>query len=285
MAVPVAAGHSSRIPRGGTNGDEPARERLRGDIDGSGTSPGARAVRRRRPLPGGRAVVGGLLVAASGVGLFAATNRSDSGPTQSYLVAAHPLAAGARLSTSDLSRQPLDLPPGLRARAFDNPAVLDGATLLAPLAAGELVQASGVVAKGTDSDTRELTLTVDRGRVAGALAGGERVDLLATFGTGDEAYTLVVSRGALVVAVDRGRGGLGDSSPTILTVGIEDPTEAMAIAHASQVAKITPLRSTGVATPVTNGSFYDAESYRPPDASGGNGIGTSEPGAAQSVQP
>ena len=284
MAASVAAGRSGSVPAKADN-DGPSRERLRIDIDGSGPSPGGRAVRRRRPLPGGRAVVGGLLVAASGVGLFAATGRSEHGPGQSYLVAAHPLAAGARLSVSDLSRQPIDLPPGLRARAFDNPAVLDGATLLSPLAAGELVQASGVVAKGTDSETREVTLTVERGRVAGGLAGGERVDLLATYGTGDEAYTLVVSRGALVVAVDRGRGGLGDSSPTVLTVGIDDPEEAMAIAHASQVAKVTPLRSTGVDAPaVTNGGFYDSDSYRPPDPSGANGLDASAPGA-QSSEP
>lgn len=266
MAAWAEAGPDVQAGSGANGNGSVARERLRLDDQGVGPQP-ARALRRRRALPGGRAVVGGLLVAASGVGLFAATNRSESGPSESYIVAARALAAGSRLTPSDLARQPIDLPPSVRARAFDDPGVLDGATLLAPLAAGELIQASGVVAKETDSQTRELTLTVERGRVAAGLNGGERVDLLATYGTGDDAYTLVVARGVLVVSVDRGRGGLGEAAPTVLTVGLDRPDEAMALTHASQVAKITPLRSTGVDPPITPGTESELEPYRPAQSS------------------
>lgn len=202
-------------------------------------------------------------MAVSGVGLFAATNRSESGPRQSYLVAARALPAGTRLTPSDLSLEPIDLPVGIRARAFDDRGVLAGTTLLAPLAAGELVQASNVVIKSTGSSSREISISVERGRIASGLAGGERVDLAATYGTGPDAYTIIVSRSALVVSIDRGRGGLGEAGPTVVTLGIDDPAEAVAIAHASQVAKITPLRTTGVVSPGAT-SPRDANPYRPP---------------------
>jgi hypothetical protein len=41
---------------------------------------GARTVARRRALPGGRAVVGGILVAGSAVGLFAAYDEARGTP-------------------------------------------------------------------------------------------------------------------------------------------------------------------------------------------------------------
>src|SRR5215210_6359354 len=122
MAQQVGTVSQRSAPAGTTNGSEPP----------------ARAVRRRRGLPGSRAVVGGLLVAASAVGLFAAASSSDAGPGHSYVVAR------------------LDLAPALTSRVFDRADALVGATLLAPLGAGELVQTSAVVARRGDAVSREL---------------------------------------------------------------------------------------------------------------------------------
>ncbi len=123
------------------------------------------AVRRRRGLPGSRAVVGGLLVAASAVGLFAVASSSAEGPRHSYIVARHELAAGTRLQQSDLELAPMELAAGVRARVFNTAQPLIGATLLAPLGAGELVQSSAVVARKGDTASRELSFTLERGRV------------------------------------------------------------------------------------------------------------------------
>lgn len=206
----------------------------------------ARTVKRPRGLPGGRAMVGGLLVAVSGIGLFAAASAPASGPDRSYVVAARDLSTGARLLEGDLDLLAIDLPDEVRAGAFDDPGALADATLLGPLLAGELVQAGNVVTKTSDAASRELTLSFESGRVAGDLNEGERIDLLATFGTGGDSRTEVVGRGVLVVGIDRGSGGLGNANPTVLTVGIPDIEEVIAVAHASQVAKLTPVRSTGV---------------------------------------
>jgi len=204
-----------------------------------------RTVRRRRGLPGSRAVVGGLLVAASAVGLFAAASTSGEGPERSYVVARQELAVGTRLQATDLALAPMDLAPGVRSRVFDNAQVLVGATLVSPLGAGELVQSSAVVARKGDTASRELTFTLERGRVSAGIKQGERSDLLATFGTGADAFTTVVVRSALLVAIERPRSSNGDTGAATVTVAVDDPADALALAHAIQLGKVTLVRSTG----------------------------------------
>jgi hypothetical protein len=210
----------------------------------------ARTVRHRRALPGSRAVVGGLLVAAAAVGLFGAASSNAGGPRRSYVVARHELAAGARLQPADLAVAPMDLPPELRSRAFQRAQPLVGATLVAPLGQGELVQASAVVGRRGEAASRELTFTLERGRVSPGIKDGERADLLATYGTGVDAFTVVVVRQALLVGVDRARTSAGDTGPATVSVAIDDPADAVALAHAIELAKITLVRATG-APPMT----------------------------------
>jgi Flp pilus assembly protein CpaB len=217
--------------------------------DGAGGDAHARTVRRRKGLPGSRAVVGGLLVAASAVGLFAAASRSSDGPTESFVVAREELAAGTRLEASHLALLPMELAPEVRARVFDRADPLLGTTLVAPLAAGELVQASAVVARRGDSASRELSFTIERGRLGAGVKQGERADLLATYGTGNEAFTAVVVRQALLVSIERAR--TGESGPTTVTVAVEEAADALALAHALQLGKITMVRATG-APPLPN---------------------------------
>jgi Flp pilus assembly protein CpaB len=212
------------------------------------TEPASRAtrtVRHRRGLPGSRAVVGGLLVAAAAVGLFAAASRNGSTPRQSYVVARHELAAGARLQATDLALLPMDLAPELRPRTFQSTQALVGATLVAPLGPGELVQTSAVVDRKGDAASREITFTLDRGRLGAGIKTGERADLLATYGTGNDAFTIVVVRQALLVGIDRPRTSAGDNGPATVTVAVDDPNDALALAHALQLGKITLVRATG----------------------------------------
>lgn len=204
-----------------------------------------RAPNRRRTVPGGRAVLGGLLVAASVVGLFSASTRGQSAPKQSYVVARHAIAPGTRLAADDLTRLPFDLPPAAAGRAFTDPATLVGATVVAPLAANELIQASAVIAKPSGPASREVTFAVPRSTLTPALEQGERIDVVATYGSGADSFSTVVLRQALVVALDRGRERVGDQGDAAVTVAVDDPTEAVALAHAVQLAKLTVVRATG----------------------------------------
>ena len=220
--------------------------RMPRETAGEGQDHPARTVRRRRGLPGSRAVVGGLLVASSAVGLFAAATNSGKGPARSYVVARQELAAGTRLQVTDLALAPMELAPGVRARVFDTTQILVGATLVAPLGAGELVQSSAVVARKGDTASRELTFTLERGRVSTGIKQGERADLLATFGTGADAFTAVVVRSALLVAIERPRTSSGgDTGASTVTVAVDDPADALALAHAIQLGKVTLVRATG----------------------------------------
>jgi Flp pilus assembly protein CpaB len=220
-------------------------QRSAAEVGTDGADRPARTVRRRRGLPGSRAVVGGLLVAAAAVGLFAAATTSGGGARRSYVVASHDLAAGTRLQASDLELAAMDLGPASRARAFDTTQPLLGATLVAPLGTGELVQSSTVVARRGDTASRELTFTLERGRVSAGIKQGERADLLATYGTGNEAYTVVVVRQAVLVAIERPRTSSGENGPATVTVAVDDPADAVALAHAIQLGKITLVRATG----------------------------------------
>jgi Flp pilus assembly protein CpaB len=190
--------------------------------------------------------VGGFLVAAALVGLFAAYARVESGPSQSFVVARQQLPAGTRLEASDLLLEPMDLPAGAQARAFGRVADLVGTTLLAPLAKGELVQASSVAATPPGGAARVVSFPVDRARL-GRLKQGERVDVVATYGRGGDAYTAIVLREALVTEIDSGGSSLGDDGSTVITVAVDDPAEELAMAHALQLAKLTVVVTSGSA--------------------------------------
>jgi hypothetical protein len=194
-------------------------------------------------------VLGGLLVAAAVVGLFWASTRAGTGPKASYVVARHAIAPGSRLAAGDLARLPLDLPPSLANRAFHDPRALAGATAIAPLAAGELVQASAVVAKSSAPASREVTFGIPHATLGSSLEQGERIDIVATFGSGADAFSAVVLRQAQVVGVDRGSSRVGDQGDAAITVAVDDPSDAVALAHAVQLAKLTVVRATG-STPV-----------------------------------
>lgn len=213
--------------------------------------PGKRAATaRRRSVPGGRAVLGGLLVAASVVGLYYASTQAHAGPRQSWVVARHALPPGARLAADDLSKLAIDLPPVVAARAFHEPSELVGATLIAPLAAGDLVQATAVVAKPSAPPSREVTFTVPRATLGASIEDGERVDIVATYGTGGDAFSTVVLRQAIVLALNRGNSRVSDEGEVAVTVAVDDPNDAIALVHAAQIAKVTLVRATG-ATPIT----------------------------------
>lgn len=217
-----------------------------GAATATGHSDTPRELTRRRHLPGGRAVVGGFLVALAALGTFVAARGTGGGPSHDYVVAAHDIVAGTTLRASDLRTEGVDLPGSMAGRAFTDPSAVIGRITTTALANGELVQASAVV-EGDAADPRfQLSIPVERSRALdGSLVAGEKVDLLATYGTGSDAITLVVVRGADVLRVDQGqRGTLTANNDTIILIAVANSDDALAVTHAAQAGKITVVRAT-----------------------------------------
>ena len=236
-----------------------------GAATGTGQSDPQRLLAKRRTLPSGRAVVGGFLVALAALGAFVAARGTGGGPSHRYVVVSHDVIAGTELRDSDLSTAAVDLPGEMAARAFTDPAAVVGRVVTTSLANGELVQASAVVG-GDAADPRfQLSVPVERSRALdGLLVAGEKVDVLVTYGTGNDAATFVVVRGADVLRVDQGqRGALTANNDTIILLAVSKPDDALAVTHAAQAGKITIVRAT--AAQADNGP----DSYRPPSAKSG----------------
>jgi Flp pilus assembly protein CpaB len=240
----VSAGHG--------NGHEDRR---------SASSAPRRTIVRRRSLPGGRAVAGGFLMAIAAVLVFWGSTRANHPPRQLYVIATRDLAPGERLTSADLTVVPLDIPStAVRRQIFGSPAELlgAGATVLAPVSAGALIESSDVVGRGGAPSTREMSLDIDRSRaVGGTLKAGEFVDVLSTFGSGPASFTTVVVPHIQVLTATPDATGSGGTTELIV-FAVPDGTSAEALANAAIAAQVTLVRSDEqpVGAPVTTVAPY-----------------------------
>jgi Flp pilus assembly protein CpaB len=200
---------------------------------------------RRRPSLNARALLGGLLITVSAVGLFAAYTQAGADHRIAYVVAGHDLVPGERLDAGDLTTRRMELPADMAGTfAFRDPARLDGAVMVAPLRAGELVQASDVVAAAGAPDVQEVSFSVDPARaVGGALQPGETVAVVATYGTGAQAVTEVVVPLAQVVSVGAGGGAFGSRTTETVTLGVADAADVLAVTNAVDAGQVELVRT------------------------------------------
>jgi len=233
----------------------------------------ARTVRRRTSLPGGRAVVGGFLVALSALGIYSAYSRAAAGPTTSFVVARRDVAVGSRLTPDDLALDVMELPDTIaNGSAFRSEALLVGATTVGPVRKGDLVQASDVVEKRSGPEELEVSFALESSRaVAGSLRSGELVDVLATFGAGGDAYTVTVVRHARVLDARPAGGPLAGGDTDIIRLALTSAADALAVTHAVNVGDVTLVRATG-----TEVSGPPGQTYRAPAADEG---GSNQPAA------
>ncbi len=201
-----------------------------------------RSLGRRRTLPRGRAVVGGLLIAAAAVITFWAYSGANRVPRQFYVVAAHSLTPGTRIASGDVRTVALNVPDaGVRAQLFGSPEQLVGASVLAPVPAGALVETSEVVGRAGAPGTREISVSVDRSRaVGGTLKPGEFVDVLSTFGQGANSSTAVMVPHIQVLSVTATGN---DGTTEIVVLAAPDATSTEAIADAAVATELTLVRS------------------------------------------
>lgn len=217
-------------------------------------APVGRTVRRRRALPNGRAVVGGFLVSVAAVGIFSAYASATAPPTTLYAVAARDLLPGDRIDASAVRLVAIDLPDSQRRRAFDAAEPLMDATVIESLLTDELLQEGSVVGTGAAAGARTMSIGVDPSRaVNGAIRPGERVDVLATFGTGADACTHRVASGVGVVDIAGASGSVVEAGGALtVTLALDDGAQSMAVAHAASAGEVTVVRATGAGS--INGS-------------------------------
>jgi len=217
--------------------------RPRLDVDAA--APARPVARRRRPLPGGRAVFGGFLVAVAVVGIVAAQQAASGPPSTRYVVAAGTLPAGRAIGPGDLTTRAIDLPVPLATRAYREPGQLLGRVLAATVAEGELIQGSALAARGPLAGEREVSFTADPARSLGQRIGpGDVVDVYATTSQGEGGDTDLVVRSVRVIDRQGRQGAAG----FIYTVALADPTAVDALVRASAAASLTIVRATAAPT-------------------------------------
>ncbi|HTN81280.1 MAG TPA: SAF domain-containing protein [Acidimicrobiales bacterium] len=216
---------------------ERARAAERDDAS-SGTTAGK--VGGRRQGPPGRAVVGGLLIAVAAVGAFVIATPKGR-PSSPYVVAAHAIDPGTALTADDLTTAQLDLSPELAGHAFTRPQDIVGSIARSPLEPGELVQRGAI--GSSRAATFEVSLSLDGDRALdGRLAPGERVAVIATYGSGPDAVTLTVAPSALVERVSK-PSGLAVGTAIVVTIGLDGEIDTQAVVHAARAGQLTLVRT------------------------------------------
>jgi Flp pilus assembly protein CpaB len=210
---------------------------------------GARQATRRRSLPGSRAVVGGFLVAASAVGIFAAYTGSTNGPASSYVTVARDIRPGEVLAAGDLRLVPIDLPARQRAVAFTDRGRLVGTVALARMRSGQLVQSADVAELAAAGRRAEISIAVDPANAMNGdrafLRGGEHVDVIVTVTQGGDSATRTVARDVVVIDVLDADRSLGTSGQLTVVLAAE-PEQLEPIAGAAASGTITLARTTGL---------------------------------------
>jgi hypothetical protein len=242
----------------------------------------ARRLSRPRTLPGGRAVLGALLVTVAVVGIAAAHLAVIASPDRRYLVAATELPAGTLLvdaaAVEDAFRAvAVDLPEEVAAGAVDLEVAesIVGRRTTAALAPGDLLLGSALAERGADPGSTTFTFALPpAAAVGGALTVGDRVDVVATVGTGGGATTAYVVRAAPVGDVRGAGGGLGGDQLQ-LTVELEDQTEVQALAHALATATVVVVRAPDDTSPAPPPYRFD-----PDGASAAGDTGTTDESSA-----
>lgn len=198
-----------------------------------------RTIRRERRLPGGRAVVGALLIATAAVTVFATYLNASAPPTTRFLAASVDVAPGTFIADLSVAEQlfhlvPLELVEEVGRRAFEGHQLdrIVGRVFVAPLSQGELLQQSSVANPGVQPQAHAMSLSLPRAHALGGdLVVGERVDVFSTSTVNGRSMTELVVAHAQVLALDRATSTAGGS--VLLIAGLASREEIVAVGHAA----------------------------------------------------
>jgi Flp pilus assembly protein CpaB len=211
-------------------------------------------ISRHRSLPGGRAVLGGVLMAVAVVGVFVASTEAGQDPSDPIVLAARAIRVGEVLEASDLRQVDGQLPgDGV---AFGDVESLVGHVALGPIDEGEIVQAGSVTAERAAPGLHEVAVSLPRRQIAvGRLKPGERVDVFVTY---DDRTTSVV-RGAEVVQIEaEDSGSLTSDREISLVIAVPSGDAVAAVVHALRTGDVTVVRSTFAAASVDEPLEFDS---------------------------
>ncbi|MFL5958671.1 MAG: RcpC/CpaB family pilus assembly protein [Gaiellaceae bacterium] len=200
------------------------------------------AQRLLQPLP----LVGMLLVLIALVGYWSVYRASTT--RTPVLVAAHALSAGSVLHASDLRTGEL-AGDGRTMAALVPERELDavlGRTLSVAVPAGTPLPRAALGSRASGTAAFTLVLPALHA-LAGQLAPGDRVSVIATYGSGSgQARTKAIARGLEVLSIGSAPSGIDSAAASIpITLALPDPSLASALALANSDAKLDLLRESG----------------------------------------
>lgn len=197
-------------------------------------------IERRRGLPGGRAVLGGVLMAIAAVGVFTAYQGAGRASTEPVVVARVALRVGQTIRSEDVRVVQVDL-RGTAFPSFHDVDDVVGRVALGPVGEGELVQAGSVTNDVRAPGLHEIAITLPRAHLAaGRLKAGERVDVFVTL----DDQTQTVTRSAEVVELSADdSSSLTSGREVTVVVAVPGGDEVAAIVHALRTGEVTLVRS------------------------------------------
>ena len=212
-------------------------------------------ITRRKALPGGRAVLGGVLMAVAVVGVFLAYEQAGQAPSDPIVVAARPIRLGEVLEATDLRTIHGELPGG--AVGFAHVESLIGRVVLGPIDEGEIVQPGSITDERSAEPVHEVAITLPGRQIAvGRLKPGERVDVFVTY---DDRTTSVV-RGAQVVQIEaEDSASLTSDREISLVVAVPSDQAVAALVHALRTGDVTVVRSTLAGAPNDDPVLYEGD--------------------------
>jgi Flp pilus assembly protein CpaB len=198
------------------------------------------AVARRVSQPGWlnvKTVLGLLLFAAA----FAGGQRilTTAAETSRVLAVTRDIPQDATLTEQDVRFVDVKLPSDLLGHYVSTVEAIDGAIMTRPLRAGELVPSGWVADEPARPLGRSMTIPVPpEHAVGGDLSAGDRVDVFATFDSGDvRARTIPLARGLEVTSVVTAGGLVADEAAVGVTVLVER-SQATSLAFAIRAGEV-----------------------------------------------
>jgi hypothetical protein len=146
-----------------------------------------------------------------------------------------------------MTKMPLDA--SIAGHVLQSTSKVSGATVLAPLHSGDVVQLSAIATSQSKSPYLEVSFSIPAARALdGNLQSGETVDILTTNKSETSPTARVAAADAHVLRTQTaGNGSIGHSGDVTITVGVNSRSEAAAIAAAVDLGQITLVRTTGIA--------------------------------------
>lgn len=206
----------------------------------------ARVIERRRALPGGRAALGGLLIAIAAVGVFVAYSGASDEPGQHIVVAARDIDIGTVIEADDLEVIRGDLPDATRRATFSSVDAVVGHVVLTPIGRGEILQGGAITSDAASGVGHEVAITLPRDQIAvGHLQAGDLVDV---FVTRDDETTSVATRATVVRLGDHRDQSLTSSRDLTIVIAVPSGDVIVDIVHALRTGEVTVVRSTFAAS-------------------------------------